>query len=319
VRWKLFWEKIRGRADLRSILKMGAWSFFWVLAAGLAIKLFLFDSVKVSGTQMEPAVASGDRILIFKTPYMTPGLRTIFARPEKPVVAEIPDKSTNTILRIAATSGDTVSIDAGQFYRNGQPLEQFYKDTDKYGIIPAEYSPVDYMAEFRLPEPGDSITFSQLTMRDLIFTYSMLRQEKPRTRMKPFVIENGNVSDNYEITDFAFYNGPINQIPKHLRTDWFFWDRLQEYFEMTSTTEGKSAQLAFAFFRGAREVKGFRVTKHYAFLMGENWSGAKDSRYFGPILINNIEGRALVTLWGFKTDDNEKQRLDWDRFFKFIK
>ncbi|MCL2220419.1 MAG: signal peptidase I [Chitinispirillia bacterium] len=318
-KWKLFWEKVRGRADVRPIFKMGAWSFFIVLAAGLLIKLFVFDSVRIDGTQMEPAILSGDRILIFKTPYITPIMKRFFNVPEKPVVTGLPDKSARTLLRIAAGPGDTISISEGQFYRNGLPLERFHKDSDIYTVIPAGYSPADFMQQLRLPKPGDSLTFGELSMRDRIFAYSMLRQDRGNAGMNPGVIEDGVLNDNYEITDFALYNGPIDDIPEHMRTDWFFWDRLQEYLTQTSAAKGKKAQLTFSFFRGDKEITGFKVKKRYVFLIGQNWTGAKDSRYFGPIAINNIEGKAMMTLWGFVVDDNGKRQFDKTRVFKLIR
>jgi len=317
-RWKLFWEKIRGRADLRAIFKTGAWSFFIVLGTGLAIKFFVIDAVKINGAQMEPAVMSGDRLLIFKTPYITPGIRNGFIRPEKTVVAAFPDRSANTILRIAATSGDIISIDEGQFYRNGQPIEKFHKDTEAFSIIPAEYSPADFMPPFKLPESGDSITFADLDMRDFIFAYSILRQEKSKIRIKPFIVRDSSVIDDYEISDFALYSGPVSEIPDSLSADWFFWDRLQEFFKITAGDE-KSAQIAFSVFKGNREVTGFRVKKQYVFLIGDNWNGAKDSRYFGPVVISNIQGSAFLALWGSRVDDEGKRRWDWGRVFRLIK
>jgi signal peptidase I len=314
-RWKLFWEKIRGRADLRAVFKMGAWSFFIVLGAGLTIKFFVLDSVKINGIQMEPAIMAGDRLLIFKTPYVIPGG---FIRPQKPVVATLPDKNANTILRIAATSGDIISIDEGQFYRNGQPIERFHKDIEEFSVISAEFSPSDFMPPFKIPEPGDSITFAELSMRDLIFAYSILRQERSKIRLKPFVVMDENLIDDYVIKDFILYNGPIDEIPDSLTADWFFWDRLQEFFSITAGGE-KGAQLAFSVFKGNREITGFTVKKQYAFLIGDNWNGAKDSRYFGPVIINNVQGRVFMALWGFKVDEYGKRKLNWGRIFRFIK
>ncbi|MCL2182618.1 MAG: signal peptidase I [Chitinispirillia bacterium] len=318
-RRKLLWEKFRGRADMRPILKTGVVSFFIVLLAGLTIKLFVLDSLKVNGEQMEPEVLASDRILLFKTPYITPLVRNLFASHNKTVVAELPSHSTYTILRIAAVAGDIISVDEGQFYRNGQPLQKFHKNTELHSIVPAEYSPVDFMAPFKLPERGDSITFAGLDMRDLIFAYSILRQEKNNIRMKPFIISGGNTDDNYEINDFALYNGPISEIPEHMRNNWFFWDRLREYIEITTAAEEKNVQLAFSFFKGDKEISGFKVKKKYVFLLGDNWIRATDSRYFGPVSVNHIQGHAFMALWWFGINDAGKLRFNTGRILKLIK
>jgi signal peptidase I len=319
MRWKLFWEKIRGRADLRSAMKSGAWSFFTVLAVGLILKIFVLDSVKITGAQMEPAIQSGDRLLLFKLPYIMPLVRNSFIRHDKPIVAALPHGGARTLLRIAAISGDTVSITGGQFYRNTWPVEQFHKNTDSLGVIPAAYSPVDYMERFRIPAPRDSVIFSELTLRDLIFAYSMLRQEKSNVSLRAFVVENGVVNGDYAVKDFAFYSGPIDAIPEEMTVDWFFWDRLQKYLSMTAG-EGEGPRLAFSIFRGKNEITGFRVAKQYVFLMGDNWCGALDSRYFGPVASTNIKGRPFMTLWGTKINEiSGKRTFDGKRVFRRVR
>jgi signal peptidase I len=316
--WKL-WGEDHHAADLRLVLYTGAKQFLLILAAGLFIKLLIFDSLKVNGSQMDPAVRAGDRVLLFKAPYVTPVIKNFTARAGKPVVISLADKSANTALRIAAVSGDTVSIRGGQMYRNGAAAETFFKDTEKYGLIPAEYSPNDFMNALKVPAPGDSILFGTLSMHDLIFAYSVFRQETQGVRLIPYVmVDDITITGEYPVRDFALYSGRLDSIPEEMHADWFFWDRLQGYLDMTSE-EGKNPKLAFTVWKNGKEATGFKVRKKYLFLLGDNWNGAKDSRHFGPIAQSNIKGRPLMTLWGYIFDDNGKKKLDAGRIMRFIK
>jgi signal peptidase I len=277
---------------------------------------------------MDPAIKAGDQIILFKLPYKIPLIKKLDSRSAQsepvfePVVVSLPDKSAQTVLRIAAISGDSVNIDNAQFYRNGQPIENFHQKNDTHDIIPASYSPADFMAPFIIPSPGDSITFSELTLRDLIFAYSIFRQEKPDVRLKPFVLDDETTSSDYLIEDFSLYNGTIDSIPETLHADWFFWDKLQEYLEMTATDD-KKPQLAFSVLKNDKKVLGFKVKKHYIFLIGDNWSNSKDSRYFGPVITTNIQGRPFITAWGFEVGEGEgedgKKRLSANRIGKIVR
>jgi signal peptidase I len=303
--------KLRYRADMRIVLYRGAKLFAVILAVGLLFKFFGCDSVRVAGSQMEPAVLAGDRILLMRAPYATPLLRNLFDIENKLTVAAIRNMGgENTISRIAAISGDTVSIDAGQFYRNRYAVKNIQKDTARYGLLPAEYSPADFMAPYRIPAPKDSISFAGLTLRDLIFAYSVLRQERSGIRLNAFAMAGDSIIDNYRIKDFSLYRGPLDSIPDELASDWFFWARLQDYLKMKGDADGvPTPQLAFSIFKGNKELSGFRVKKRYVFLMGDHWTRAKDSRYFGPVGNKYIMGKPVVTLWGSKGETGGRRVL----------
>ena len=292
-------NKIRDSADTHMVLYRGMKWFAIILAIGMFSKFFVCDSVRMDGAQMEPAVLAGDRVLLLKAPYAAPLVKKFFAAEGRLSVAALSGKSAGiTILRIAAVSGDTVDIDAGQLYRNRYAVKGLEKDTARYGVLPADYSPADFMAPYRVPSPGDTITFAALTLRDLIFSYAALRQEKSNTHLKAFAMAGDSILVGYRIKDFSLYSGSIDSIPEEFSTDWFFWDRLREYLRMQTEEGDVKLQLAFSVFRGAREITEFKIKKRYLFLMGDNWTGAKDSRYFGAVRLDNIQGRPVLRLWG---------------------
>lgn len=290
--------KLRDSADTRMVFYRGAKRFALILAAGLFLKCFVCDSVRVDGSQAEPAVLAGDRILLMKAPYAMPVLKKFFNVENNLAVAALPRSSVCTVLRIAAISGDTASIDAGQFFRNCCAVDAVRKDTARYSLLPADCSPADFMAPYRVPAPGDTVTFAGLTLRDLVFAYATLRQEKHSVKLMAFAVAGDSIIYGYRIKNFSLYSGPIDSVPEKFSGDWFFWDRLREYMKTNSENSDAAPQLAFSIFRGSKEITGFRVKKRYLFLMGDNWTGAEDSRYFGPVRLDNVKGRPVMRLWG---------------------
>src|SRR3954467_11387685 len=92
---------------------------FSVMIAVILI-VFIYQPVKVEGTSMMPTLTDQERIFINKFTYHF-GLGKI-ERSDMVFFWFPLDPSKSYIKRVIAVPGDTVSIDAGQVYVNGQPL-----------------------------------------------------------------------------------------------------------------------------------------------------------------------------------------------------
>jgi signal peptidase I len=100
---------------------------FSVLIAVILI-VFIYQPVKVEGTSMMPTLTDQERIFINKFTYHF-GLGSI-ERGDMVVFWFPLDPSKSYIKRVIGIPGDTVYIDAGQVYVNGQALNENYVPED---------------------------------------------------------------------------------------------------------------------------------------------------------------------------------------------
>ena len=191
------------------------------------------DSIRASGKQMEPTIVSGDRLIIFRTPFL-PLIGGLFEKPyDKPVAFKnITTSKSLDILRVAAFSNDTLRIDSGKVIATRQKLPRInFFGQSLPEIIPEEYAPRDFFNPYRIPARGDLIFLNKLSLRDFFFTKSIIEQEYPNksVSISPYLLLDDSICNDYIITDFAFYSGHLDSVPDSLHGDWFFWNRLEEY------------------------------------------------------------------------------------------
>ena len=105
---------------------------FSVMIAIILI-VFIYQPVKVEGTSMMPTLTDQERIFINKFTYHF-GLGKI-ERSDMVVFWFPLDPSKSYIKRVIGVPGDTVSIDAGQVYVNGQALVENYVPEDYHDRV----------------------------------------------------------------------------------------------------------------------------------------------------------------------------------------
>ncbi len=59
------------------------------------------------------------------------------------------------------------------------------------------------------------------------------------------------------------------------------------------------------------------LNKGEYFVLGDNLSNSRDSRFFGPINAKDIEGRAIMVYWSWRVEGNSAS-VRWDRVGKII-
>jgi signal peptidase I len=109
------------------------------VAASFMIITFLYQPVRVEGTSMQPQLRDQDRLFINKFVYrfekISRGDIVVFHYPRDP------EKSY--IKRVIALPGDSLRIDAGHVYVNGERIDEEY--------VPRQYRDVRSMPEIVIP------------------------------------------------------------------------------------------------------------------------------------------------------------------------
>lgn len=122
--------------------------------ASVLIITFLYQPVRVEGTSMLPRLEDSDRLFINKFVYHFEAI----GRGDVVVFRYPRDPEKSYIKRVIALPGDTLRIDHGRVYVNGEPVREPY--------VPLEYRDDGSMAEMVIPADsyfmmGDHRSISQ--------------------------------------------------------------------------------------------------------------------------------------------------------------
>ena len=100
-----------------------------VVAALLLISTFLVRQTVVSGGSMDPTLKHGERLLISNLLYTPKAGDIVVLQVEEEIANEHPllYKNEPIIKRVIATEGQTVLIEDGIVYVDGEPLDEEYK------------------------------------------------------------------------------------------------------------------------------------------------------------------------------------------------
>jgi hypothetical protein len=167
-------------------------------------------------------------------------------------------------------------------------------------VMPAQYSPRDFVEAACVPGKGERINLDSLTPYGFFFATTAIRQENPSSvfSMQPHLFLNDTLSTDYFIADFALYKGPLDSVPAVCRYDWFFWKRLAEYIRLTETD--RSVKLSFTLYQDNARIGSYVFREQFLFLLADNWDKGYDSRYFGPVAESRVFGRPFLVLWSFR-------------------
>jgi signal peptidase I len=287
---------------------------------GVILKASCMDTILVHTDQMNPTLRRGDRTLVLRTAYRAPGAWFFSPTRGAPVLFDAAFAGAGRgVLRIAGMPGDTVRISRGALdartgaqthaSRGRKPLD--------VATLPPSYSPRDSLAPYRVPMRGDSFVLEELPIRDLMYLFAIMNQEYPdrHYELEPLFLNEDSVLQRFVIDGFSLYSGPADSIPAALRRDWFFWDRLRAFL-----ADGDSARVSLSLLVNENDAPLLHyTTRHDAyFLLADNWVTGMDSRYFGPVSENNLQGRVASILWSFQTDSSGRARLRGDRIVKLV-
>lgn len=313
-------ERHRRYTDIRMTIYSIGKQLVLILVIGFIIKYTLCDTVVIKTDQMEPSILSGDRIIISKAPVVPPFRWFSKLRHTHPVIFMHPHSVNKPgCLRIAGIPGDTVMVKEGTFSVTNNPALSFPEKHPEEETLPPDYSPRDTMDPFWIPQKGDTISLDSLSIRDVIFVYSMIQQENPQKEfsLQPSLFIDDSLSNDYFIKDFPLFTGTFNAIPESLAVNWFFWDRLKAFLK--ASHDEHAITLTFSIFENQSVIERYCIRKKFYFLLADNWCKGFDSRYFGPVASPMIRGRVVSVLWSFSPEKRGITGLRKRRIFKIIK
>lgn len=305
--------------DLRITLYRALRTLLFAVILAFTVKMTLFDSIRIEGDQMSPAILKGDRLIIFRAPFHA-FTRTMFKPPyDKPIVYKDPHRrGFYNILRVAAFSGDTISIDSAQV-NSGHSIPRVNACARSLTeIVPGEYAPRDFLSTYRVPTKNDLVKFSRLSLRDFFFMRAVVQQENPKKTVTviPYLLLDDTVATGYIVTDFSLYRGALDSVPDTLRNDWFFWYRLEEYLYQKHDT--RKVSLYFTLSLEGTALEEYEVRSNYCFLLADNRENGFDSRYFGPVSFDYCIGKAVMVLWSHSNGASGKWQFRFQRLGKLI-
>ena len=258
----------------------------WVLtilgavAAALVIRTLIFEPVRVDGASMNDTLADGEIMFVSKFDYSSTWLSfpwqsdedkeaakrfTIGGNPERfdVVICRYPGRGdTNFVKRVAALPGDTVELENGYLYVNGEKIDEPYVNDDYRTGSLNTYGP------FTVPAKGDTLTVQKgesgytLQMNGAEWDFRIMRNGITVTdgegKKMSLTAQGGITYDGTEVTA----------------------ENAEEI--MDSLTE-----------------KTFTVDEDYFFVMGDHRNNSNDSRSQGPITRDMIIGHVRTVLFPF--------------------
>jgi signal peptidase I len=263
------------------------------------------------------------------------------------------DKKENYIKRCVAIAGDTVFIDKGQLYINGEKQEKIENLQYKYFIV------VDKIANERFFQKYD-ISVEDIQNGQNFYTEDMDFAKKD-PKLSKFLAQNENG------TNFSFYLIPLTQdriekmqknihikaIVRSLREKRVYdksiiphnqklaqWNvdnfgplwipKTGETINLTPLNIGLYRRAIEEYeqndfkiidekvFINGEETNKYTFKMNYYWLMGDNRHNSADSRFWGFVPEDHVVGKAMFIWMSTDKDKSGLSKIRWNRIFKVI-
>lgn len=248
------------------------------LAIAFVVVTFLFTTVGVVGSSMDPnldggdgrgnllrALLTGDRVFIpkYDTWLRRMGVLGDFERGAVVVLREPANAPTALetgrrkffIKRVIAGPGDLIRIERGQVFVNGHPVDQsFITESGRVRVA--------------------QVDFPKVVVEDGEVSAMVMGFETSRSGNSLPMLPTGSFSPS-----------PVSVADPRVQ---LFYGNVLSAVQVPADLENSGPV-----------VLDIRIPDGYYFVMGDNRSsgGSEDSRYFGPVRAIDIAGRATAVIW----------------------
>lgn len=237
------------------------------------------------------------------------------------------DKRENFIKRCMALPGDTIRIEKGIVFVNGNQ-EQFPDGGQFNYFIKTDGSEL----------PAQALEDYDITLRQEYFNPSTRTYNMPLTNNAATELQKLDLIKGFrkaENRDAAFSNSSI--FPHHKN---FLWtedhfgplyipkkgdvvalnlDNLALYERIITAFEGNKLDVnGNRILINGRPSLTYQFKMNYYFMVGDNRHNSADSRYWGFVPENHIVGKAFFIWLSIDYSDTEKKEIRWHRLFKKI-
>ncbi len=263
------WKK----SDTFNVKRYNRWYFYlaYCFASAIFINMpltelttkYLVKTYKVPTGAMEKTILIGDFLLAEQSLYK---IRKKPAKNDIIVFTYFGPKKKNFIKRIVALSGDSVMITGKSLYVNGQSIDppaaaQFIHD--------GKTSPFPDIFYAKVPKKGDRLILTDLTEKDGLFAFHLIKQENPKREVGHFF----HVHRNGEF---------INKIPLMSIDSWVYLESQKSAILLKLADEYKtdSISLSEIITIDGKPQSEYTVQYNNYFVLGDNRDNSFDSRYY---------------------------------------
>lgn len=340
---KLFLKKYREIKEKSKILKyVLEWieALLYAVVVIVPLKLYFFGLYMIPSSSMENTLMIGDYIYVNRLAYgpkmpITP-LSFPFVQHTLPLTESTPSyldwiqfKAKRLQGYTTPKNGDVVvfNFPAGDTVALIDPISTYYdliriygrkEVLDKSDIV---FRPVDKRENYIkrcVGIAGDTLR----VINDTVWINGSIQQQPKNVIIEPLV--------NIPITDATFPHapqlfpwthknyGPI-WIPKAGVTIEISLDNLPLYERIIRNYEGNQLEIiSNQIFINGVIAESYTFKMDYYFMMGDNRDNSLDSRYWGFVPEDHIEGKASFIWLSIAQNKNIFNGIQWDRLFKSI-
>jgi len=224
------------------------------------------------------------------------------------------------VKRCVGLAGDVITIKKSEVYINNRLFDESNQVMHKYLIKLS--NPIEFKKSLALDNAVNYEDLKRISQYD--FEANLTKEAAENIAYFNGVVKVSVLLDAVNTEDSLFFKdihsswspdhmGPI-KIPEKGMTiqlnqaNYLIYHKLIETYEKAIVIKRGDK-----FFTNAKEINSYTFKKDYCFLLGDNRSSSRDSRFIGCIPEGQIIGKVKLVLYSTKED-----YFDWSRYLKII-